>query len=210
MFNLKTGESVWSLFPIDHEEFEQERKGETKRVAFLDWRKKYAERADVDNNERTKQIVATFSHYGDAESFWTQRIAETGDRRNSKLELPKAKAKVAWFTLTNNSDMSISIDTNSMMFSPKCKGLCDWSEVSSRYVMELRSGETRVNGYDMYAKTTLPPKTTIYFSASLQDFAQSANVYLGFTFTKPNPDDHDSDAYGTEHKLYLRESDLPR
>jgi WD40 repeat protein len=210
MFDLKTGQKVWSLFPIDNEEFKQEKIAEAKRVAFLKWQKEYAEGADIDNKGRVKQIVATFSHYGDAESFWDQRIAETGDRRKSELELPKAKANVAWFTLTNNSDMPISIDTNSMMFNPKCKGLCDGSEVSSRYVMELKSGETRVNGYDMFAKTIVPPKTSIYFSISLQHFAESAAIYLGFTFTKPNPDDHDSEAYGTEQKLYLRESDLPR
>lgn len=125
-----------------------------------------------------------------------------------KLKLPKEKASVAWFTLTNESDLPVSIDTNSMILNPKCKGLCDGAEISSRYVMELANGETRVNGFDMFSNTILPPKTTVYFSISLEDFAASKAIYLGFTFQKDNPDSNYSNDYGTEQKLYVREKVL--
>ena len=125
------------------------------------------------------------------------------------MKLPKEKAKVAWFALTNDADLPVSIDTNSMIFNPKCKGLCDGAEISSRYVLELKNGETNVNGYDMYSKTLLPPKTTVYFSVALGDFAASRKIYLGLTFQKDNPDNEHSNDYGTEQKLYLRETDLP-
>ena len=124
--------------------------------------------------------------------------------------LPKEKASVAWFTLTNDADLAILIDTNSMIFNRKCKGLCDGAEISSRYVMELENGETRVNGFDMYSKTILPPRTTVYFSVSLQHFSESEAIYLGFTFQKDNPDEKKSDDYGTEQKLYLSAADLPK
>ncbi len=209
MFNLETGEMLWSLFPIDHEEFEQKKAWEARRVGLIKRKEEYAARADVDNQERAKKITGKFSHYGDAESFWDQKIAESGAANKSKLKLPKEKAKVAWFTLTNKSDLPISIDTNSLIFNPKCQGLCGGAEISLRYVMELKSGETNVNGFDMYSKTILPPKTTVYFSVALEHFAESEAIYLGFTFQKDNADDEHSNDYGTEQKFYLRESDLP-
>lgn len=156
------------------------------------------------------KIAGKFSHYGDAESFWDQKIAESGTLNKSKLKLPKDKAKVAWFALTNDADMPVSIDTNSMIFNPKCKGLCDGAEISLRYVLELKNGETNVNGYDSYSKTILPPKTTVYFSVALEHFAASKAIYLGFTFQKDNADDKNSNDYGTEQKVYLSEKDLPQ
>lgn len=174
-------------------------------------REQFAARADTENQERIKKITAKFSHYGDAESFWDQKIAESGKPNKSKIRLPKAKATVAWFTLRNDSDLPISIDTNSMMLSdPKCKGLCNGAEISSRYVVELKNGGTAVNGIDMYSSTVLPPKTTVYFSVLLEHFSDSKAIYLGFTFQKDNPEDERSNDYGTEQKFYLRESLFPK
>lgn len=76
--------------------------------------------------------------------------------------------------------------------------------------MELKNGETRVNGFDMFSSTILPPKTTVYFSVSLENFKASKEIYLGFTFQKDNPDSDYSNDYGTEQKLYLSEKDLPK
>lgn len=126
------------------------------------------------------------------------------------MKLPKEKASVAWVALTNDSNLPAAIDTNSMYFNPKCKGLCDGAEISSRYVLELKNGETRVNGYDSYSKTILPPKITVYFSVALEDFAASRQIYLGFTFQRDNPDSDYSDDYGAEQKLYLSGKDLPK
>lgn len=209
MFDLKTGETIWSIFPIDTEEFEQKKAWEARRVGFLKWREDYAARADEDNRERAKNINAQFSHYGTAESFWDQKIAESGERKQSILKLPKERADAAWFTLINNSDMPVSIKTNGMMFNPKCKGLCDGVEVSSRYVIEMKDGTTNVNGFDMYANTLFPPKTTIYFSIALEHLRMSNAVCVGFIFQKGNPIDKNSDDFGTEQKLYIRASDLP-
>ncbi len=211
MFNLETGEMLWSLFPVDHEEFKQKKAWEARRVDSIKRAEEYAARADIDNQERAKKVTAKFSHYGTAESFWDQKIAESGAPNKSKLKLPKDKATVAWLALTNDADLPVSIDTNSMTFNPKCKGLCGGAEISSRYVMELENGETRVNGFDMFSSTILPPKTTVYFSVAFEHFGASRAIYLGFTFQKDNPDDENSDAYGTQQKLYLpRESDLPK
>ena len=57
----------------------------------------------------------------------------------------------------------------------------------------------------MFSKTILPPKTTVYFSISLEHFAASKAIYLGFTFQKDNPDDERSNDYGSEQKLYIQE-----
>lgn len=210
LFDAENGELVRSLFPIDKELRRIKQAEEDKRIAFVKWRENYAAQADIDNQERAKKITAKFSHYGDAESFWDQKIAESGAPNKSKLKLPKEKATVAWFTLTNDSDLPVSIDTNSMIFNPKCKGLCNGAEISLRYVIEFKNGVVNLNGIDMYAKTILPPKTTVYFSVSLDHFAESKAIYLGFTFQKDNPDDKDSDDYGTEQKLFIRETDLPK
>lgn len=210
LFDASNGELLWSLFPINKELRHIKQAEEDKRIASVKKGEEYAARADIDNQERAKRITTKFSHYGDAESFWDQKIAESGAANKSKLKLPKDKATVAWFTLTNDSDLPVSIDTNSMIFNPKCKGLCDGAEISSRYVVELKTGETNANGFDMYSKTILPPKTTVYFSVALEHFSASKAIYLGFTFQKDNADDKDSDDYGAEQKLYVRESDLPK
>jgi len=210
LFDTSNGELVWSLFPINTELKRINQAEEDKRIAFVKWTEDYAARADIDNQERGKNITVKFSHYGEAENFWKQRIAESGTPNKSKLQKPKSQATVAWFTLTNNSDLPVSVDTNSMIFNPKCKGLCDGAEISSRYVIEFKNDATNVNGFDMYSKTILPPKTTVYFSVALEHLAESKNIYLGFTFQKDNPQDKDSDDYGTEQKLYIRKSDLPK
>jgi WD40 repeat protein len=210
LFGAGDGELIWSLFPINKELRRIKQAEEDARIASVNRAEEYAARADIDNQERVKKITAKFSHYGDAESFWDQRIAESGTPNKSQLKLPKEKASVAWFTLTNDSDLPVSIDTNGMIFNPKCKGLCDGAEISSRYVMELKNGETRVNGFDMYSKTILPPKTKVYFSVALKHFAASKQIYLGFAFQKDNPDDKRSSDYGTERKLYLSAADLPK
>lgn len=211
LFDVSTLDLAWSLFPIDKELRRYQEKKEEDRIAALKRREQFAARADVENRVRIKKISARFSHYGYAESFWDQRIAESGRPNKSKVRLPKETATVAWFTLTNDSDLPISIDTNSMILSdPKCKGLCSGAEISLRYEMELKNGATAVNGIDMYSSTLLPPKRTVYFSILLDHFSNSKAIYLGFTFQKDNPDDERSNDYGTEQQLYVRESDLPR
>lgn len=210
MFNLETGEMLWSLFPIDHEEFEQKKAWEARRIDSIKRKEEYAIKADIDNRERAKKITAKFSHYGDAESFWDQKIVESGTPNKSKLKLPKEKASVAWFALRNDADLPVLIDTNGGIYNPRCKGLCNGAEISSRYVIEFKNGVVNVNGIDFYSKTILPPKTTVYFSVALEHFAESNAIYLGFAFQKDNPNDEDSKDYGTEQKLYIRENVLPK
>lgn len=213
LFDVETGEKLWQLIPSYEPgelEIQLEARGKKGRAEVETRKAERNKQAEIYIGENKNKITAKFSHYGDAESFWGQRIAESGEANKSKLKLPKEKAKVAWFTLTNDADLPVSIDTNSMIFNPKCKGLCDGAEISSRYVLELKNGETRVNGYDMFSSTILPPKTTVYFSVALEDFAASKQIYLGFTFQKDNPDSEYSNDYGTEQKLYLSEKDLPQ
>lgn len=212
LFDVETGEKLWQLIPSYQPgelEIQFEESGKKGRAEVEARKAERNKQAEAEVPTIAKKITAKFSHYGDAESFWDQRIAESGAANKSKMKLPKEKAKVAWFTLTNDADLPVSIDTNSMIFNPQCKGLCEGSEISSRYVMELKNGDVRVNGFDMFSSTILPPKTTIYFSVALEHFGASRAIYLGFTFQKDNPDDENSDDYGTEQKLYLRESDLP-
>ncbi|MGI8668748.1 MAG: hypothetical protein ACR2J3_02755 [Aridibacter sp.] len=217
LFDVETGAKIWQLIP-SYQQSDLEKKLEQE---YEQRRKTDNERKSVTTAEREKQskiyiekfgnkITAKFSHYGDAESFWDQMTVESGIRNKSKLKLPREKASVAWFTLTNDSDLPISIETNSDIFNPKCKGLCNGAEISSRYVIELKNGEVNVNGYDVVSITILPPKTTVYFSVLLHHFAESKAIYLGFTFQKDNADNERSNYYGTEQKLYVREADLPK
>ncbi len=212
LFNVETGEKLWQLIPSyqpSELEIRLEERGKKGRAEVEARKAARDKQATAEVPMLAKKITAKFSHYGDTESFWDQKIAEPGAANKSKLKLPKDKAKVAWFTLTNASDLPVSIDTNSMIFNPKCKGACDGAEISSRYVMELEKGETRINGFDMYSKTVLPPRTTVYFSVALAHFAASQGIYLGFTFQKDNADDREPNDYGSVQKLYLRKADLP-
>lgn len=208
LFDAATGNKLWQLIPSyqpSKSELQLEAKAEQARRAVEARQSAREKQAELETPTLVKQIAAKFSHYGETESYWNQRIVESGARNKSKLILPRDKATVAWFRLTNNSDLPISIDTNSGIFNPKCKGLCDGAEIDARYVIEMKNGKTRVNGFDMYSKTVLPQKTTVYFSVALDNFAASKAVYLGFTFQKDNPDDEDSNDYGTEQKLFVGE-----
>lgn len=213
LFDVRTGEKLWQLIPSYRPgelEKELEGRGRKGREEVEARKTKRDQEGEVFAGQNKKKIFARFSHYGDAESFWDQKIAESGKANKSLLRLPKDKASVAWFKLTNDSDLPVSIKTNSMIFNPKCKGLCDGAEISSRYVLELKDGKTDINGFDVYSTAILPPKTTVYFSVSLEHFKNSKAIYLGFTFQKDDPDDDRSNDYGTEQKVYLRESDLPK
>lgn len=214
MFDTETGEKLWQLIPSyepDALETELLKRREQAQSQVAVRKAAREKQAAAEVPPLAKKIAVNFSHYGTAESFWDQKIAESGAPDKSKSKLPRDQATVAWFTLTNDSDLPVSIDTNSMMFDPKCKGLCDGAEISSRYILELKDGKTRVNGFDMYSSTILPPKRSVYFSVALDHFSSSKAVYLGFTFQKENPDDENSDDYGTEQKIYLpREADLPK
>ena len=213
MFDVETGERLWQLIPSyepSKMEIELEERGDKGRAEVEARKGERNKQAEIYVSANKDKITARFSHYGDAESFWDQRIAESGEPNKSKLKLPKEKASVAWFTLTNNADLPVAIDTNSMYLNPQCKGLCDGAEISSRYVMELKDGDARVNGFDMFSKTVLPPRTTVYFSVALEHFAASRAIYLGFTFQKDNPDSDYSNDYGTEQKLFLDEKNLPK
>lgn len=213
LFDVENGEKLWQLIPsYQPSDFEKELSAKAKALRNvinerLEVRKKQAE---IYVSENKDKITAKFSHFGAAENYMNQRLFESGEANKSKIKLPRKKASVAWFALTNDANLPVSIDINSTIFNPNCRGLCNGAEISSRYGIELKDGKTRANGIDMYSKADLPPKTTVYFSVSLDDFSVSKAIYLDFRFQKDNPDEENSDDYGPEQRLYLRESDLSK
>ncbi|HEX8287238.1 MAG TPA: WD40 repeat domain-containing protein [Pyrinomonadaceae bacterium] len=132
-FNVETGEKLWQLIPFyqpSELEIELEARGKKGRAEVEARKAERDKQAEKEVPALAKKITVKFSHYGTAESFWDQKIAESGVPNKSKLKLPKEKATVAWFAFTNDSDLPVSIDTNSMYFNPKCKGLCNGAEIS--------------------------------------------------------------------------------
>ena len=49
--------------------------------------------------QNKNKITAKFSHYGDAESFWDQRIAESGTHEQKQIETAEGKSvsRVVYF-----------------------------------------------------------------------------------------------------------------
>jgi WD40 repeat protein len=209
MYSLSDGKLLWSLFPIDEEEFGLRKREEAKRVEDLRQEREAKKAADAETESIKDKVYLKFSHYGTADSFWDGKMAETGEAKKSKIIRSKEQANVIWVELHNDSPVPVQIDTNSFYVSRKCEfSLCDGMEISSRYIIEFADGKQGLNGFDMYSKTILPAHTTVYFDVALEHLQKGSAIYLEFTFQKENAKKTWED-HGNERKIYFRSTDIP-
>lgn len=220
MFDLETGETLWSLFPVDREEFAEKKRAEARRVAFINKEKDEARIADNENAPYRDRVYITFDHYGDMTPLGEQRIAETSEPRKSKVTKPAAEANAVWLRLHNDSLLPVSVPTQSMYFGgrqcsfefpagQKVSGLCDGSEISVWLGLEDRDGRPLPYGFDFGSSVILLPKTSVLFAVPRGVLTNGNAVTFDFKFQKP-AGGKDSADYGTPVTLKFRESDLPR
>jgi WD40 repeat protein len=220
MFDLGSGETLWSLFPIDREEFAEKRAAEARRVASISRGKENAKLADIENARYKDRVYITFDHYGDMTPPDEQRMTESAEPKKSKAKRAAADASALWLRLHNDSPLPVSVPTQSMYFGgAKCYfefptgqkvfGLCDGSEISVWLALEDKSGEPLRYGFDFGSSVILLPKTSLLFAVPRRILADGNTITFGFTFRKPT-DGKEVGDYGNAVTLRFRESDLPK
>ena len=219
MFDLETGNKIWSLFEIDQQEFESKKAAEVRRVTHIRNEKEQARLADIENQSYANQVYISFDHYGDMTPLGEQRIAETDTPNKSKVKKSAGDANAIWLRLHNNSPLPISVPTQSMYFlNEKCFhefstdqkifGLCDNREISVWLGLEDKDGPPLPFGFDFGSSVILLPGKSVLFAVPIDVLRDGRAIRFGVTFQKPNAGKDVGD-YGNERLLRFRESDLP-
>jgi hypothetical protein len=219
MFDLESGTTIWSLFPIEYQEFEEKRAWEARRVASINRDKENARLADIENEPYKNQVYITFDHYGDMTPLGEQRIAESGEPNKSKVKKAAAESTAIWLRLHNDSPLPVSVPTQSMYLAngkcffefpnvQKVFGLCDNREISVWLGLEDKDGKPLNYGFDFGSSVILLPSKSVLFAVPLEILEDGNAIRFSFTFQKPTGG-QDIGNYGNPKTLRFRASDLP-
>src|ERR1043166_5680910 len=219
MFDLESGNKIWSLFEVDQQEFDSKKAAELRRVTHIASEKERARLADIENQSYAKKVYIAFDHYGDMTPLGEQRIAETDTRKKSNLRKSVDEAKAIWLRLHNDSPLPISVPTQSMYLpNPKCFhqfsdgqklfGLCDNREISVWLGLEDKDGKPLPFGFDFGSSVILLPGKSVLFAVPIDVLRDGRAIRFGVTFQKPI-DGKDVGNFGNDRLLRFRESDLP-
>jgi WD40 repeat protein len=219
MFDLETGNKIWSLFEIDHQEFESKKAAEVRRVTHIVNEKERARLADIENQPYANKVYITFDHYGDMTPLGEQRIAETDTPNKSNLKKSAGDANAIWLRLHNDSPLPVSVPTQSMyLLNRKCFhefqggqkvfGLCDNREISVWFGLEDKDGKPLPFGFDFGSSVILLPGKSVLFAVPSDILENGRAIRFGVTFQKPI-DGKNVGNYGNEQIIRFRESDLP-
>ena len=220
LFDLESGDKIWSLFEIDQPEFESLKAAEVRRVSYIAREKEQARLADIENQPYANKVYISFDHYGDMTPLGEQRIAETDTRKKSKVKKSAADANTIWLRLHNDSPLPISVPTQGMyLANPKCFyqfstgqkvfGLCDNREISVWLGMEDKDGKPLPYGFDFGSSVILLPGKSVLFAVPIDDLQDGRAIRFDVAFQKPI-DGKDVGDYGNKQLLRFHESDLPR
>ena len=220
MFDLENGKTIWSLFPVDHQEFDAKKAGEARRIASINREKENARLADIENEPYEDKVYITFDHYGDMTPLGQQRIAESDTPNKSKVKKSAGDANAIWLRLHNDALLPISVPTQSMYFpdrrcfhefkdGQKLFGLCDNREISVWLGLEDKHGKPIRYGFDFGSSVILLPGKSVLFAVPREVLSDGNAIRFGFTFQK-SIDGHKIENYGTDKVLRFRESDLPK
>ncbi|HEU4508635.1 MAG TPA: PQQ-binding-like beta-propeller repeat protein [Pyrinomonadaceae bacterium] len=219
MFDLESGDKIWSLFQIDQEELESKKAAEVRRVTHIANEKERARLADIQNEAYANRVYIRFSHYGDMTPLGEQRIAETDTPNKSTVKKAAKDANAIWLRLHNDSPLPISVPTQSMYLpsgncfhefstGEKISGLCDNREISVWLGLEDKDGQPLPYGFDFGSSVILLPGKSVLFAVSIDALRDGRAIRFAVTFQKPDAKKN-VENYGNERLLRLRESDLP-
>src|ERR1041385_180224 len=220
MFDVESGEKIWSLFETDQQEFKSHKAAEVRRVTSIAREKEQARLADIENQPYVNKIYISFDHYGDMTPLGEQRIAETDTPKKSNLKKSAADANAIWLRLHNDSPLPIEVPTQSMyLANPKCFhkfsngqkvfGLCDNREISVWLGLEDKDGKPLSYGMDFGSSVILLPGKSVLFAVPIDDLRDGRAIRFEIAFQKPIGGKDVGD-YGNKQLLKFRDSDLPR
>jgi len=218
MFDLESGKMDWSLFPIDHQDFEVLKVQEARRIASIKRDAEHARLADIENKPYRNRVHITFDHYGDMTPLGEQRIAESSERNKSLAKKPAAESNAVWLRLHNDSPLPVRIPTQSLYLTAKCFyefpngqkvfGLCDDGEISVWLSLEDKTGKPLRYGFDFGSSVILLPKKSALFSVPREILSDGNVISFGFIFQKAI-DGKEVEDYGTSHTLRFTQAELP-
>ena len=219
MFDLQSGEKIWSLFEIDRQEYDSKKAAETRRVAYLERKKEQARLADIRNQPYVDKVHITFEHYGDMTPLGEQKMAESDTPNKSKTKKDPASANAIWLRLHNDSPLPVSIPTQSIYLpnrncfhtfpdGNKLFGLCDNREISVWLGLEDKDGKPLPYGFDFGSSAILLPGKSAMFAVE-RDVLRDGRA-IRFSFTFQTSADGKVQNYGNEKLLRFREEDLTK
>ena len=220
MFDLESGDTIWSLFPVDQQEFAVKKAGEERRIASINREKESARLADIENEPYMDKVYITFDHYGDMTPLGQQRIAESDTPNKSKVKKSAGDANAIWLRLHNDAPIPISVPTQSMYLpnrkcfhkfpdGEKLFGLCDNREISVWLGLEDKDGKPLPYGFDFGSSVILLPGKSALFAVPREILSNGNAIRFFFTFQK-SIEGQKIENYGTDKVLRFRESDLPK
>src|ERR1051326_1328714 len=220
MFDLDSGKTIWSLFPIDQEEFAGKKASEARRIASLDREREDARLADIENEPYKSKVYITFDHYGDMTLLGEQRIAESDTPKKSTVRKFAADSSAIWLRLHNDSPLPIEVPTQSMYLpnrkcfyefasGQKVLGLCDNREISVWLGLEDKDGKPIPYGFDFGSSVILLPAHSVLFAVPRGILNNGNAITFSFTFQHASGQEQVV-KYGNEKALRFRESDLPK
>lgn len=220
MFDLESAKTIWSLLPIDKQEFSAKKAAEARRVAFLNRKRENERLADIENEPYNHKVYITFDHYGDITPLGEQKIAESDSLRMSNVRKSATDAGAFWLRLHNDSPIPISVPTQSMYLpnrkcfhefpdGQKLFGLCDNREISVWLGLEDKDGKSIPYGFDFGSSVILLPGKSVLFAVPREILSDDNAIRFSFTFQKPT-EGKKIENYGTDKVLRFRESDLPK
>jgi hypothetical protein len=220
MFDLESGNTIWSLLPIDQQEFDAKKAGEARRIGSINREKENARLADIVNEPYQDKVYITLDHYGDMTPLGEQRIAESDTPTKSDVKKSAADANAIWLRLHNDAPLPISVPTQSMYLpnrkcfhefpdGQKLFGLCDNREISVWLGLEDKNGKPIPYGFDFGSSVILLPGKSALFSVPRDILSDGKAIRFSFTFQKPI-DGKKIGNYGTDKILRFRQSDLSK
>jgi|GEM_PF-1444408 len=217
MFNVETGEKLWSLFPIDEQELAEARAKEAERIAWIKQDEEDERRIEIAYKDK---VYIKFDHYGDMIALGEQKVRQSGIPKMSKFRKSAADANAVWLRLHNDLDVPIAVPTQSIYApSKKCFfrfptghkvfGICDKQEIVIRLSVEDKNGEGVPYGFDWFSYVVLLPKTTVLFSVPLEVLTDGNHIRFASKVLKPSGFSQTDESEVVVH-LKFRESDLPK
>ena len=219
MFDLESGKTIWSLFPIDQQEFDVKKATEARRIAFINREKENARLADIENEPYKDKVYITFGHYGEMIPLGQQRIGESDTPNKSNIKKSAAEATAIWLRLHNDSPLPVEVPTQSMYLpnrkcfhefpdGQKLFGLCDNREISVWLGLEDKDGRFLPYGFDFGSSVILLPGKSALFAVPREILSNGNAIRFSFAFQKSTAGKK-IENYGTDKVLRFRESDLP-
>lgn len=213
MFDLETGNTLWSLFPVDRDEFEIQKAREAVRVESLRKQAELTKLADdeIGRNKYAAQVSLRFDGFGG------DRYPR--ERKQRSLALPSRnrtpytfESRFVWIRLRNDSPLPIEVPTLELPGKPgreRFPTLRDGARVVlSTVLLESTGAVVPDEGYGFLRESILLPGHSVLFGVHREYFKDGRGIRTYFLFRK-SKDGGALERYGSPLDLQFHWADIP-